>query len=79
MNSIEIVRQGFRDREPCFFVQCNGGGIISGYLEDSLLKAFFGKSREEQQEKRCSISPVAVFRDYFHMVQADRVGTDWFS
>ena len=64
---------------PVFFVQCNGGGIISGYLEDSLLKAFFGKSREEQQEKSCSISSVAVFRDNFHMVQADRVCTDRFS
>ena len=39
MNSIEIVRQGFRDRKPCFFVQGNGWRIVTGNLLENALEA----------------------------------------
>ena len=71
MNSIEIVRQGFRDREPCFFVQGNGWRIVPGNLQQSCMEPLSGKGGKQQRKKYSAKALVAVCWQDFHMVKAD--------
>ena len=69
--SVKVKGQGFRNAEPCFFVQGQGGMVVSGNLKDYPGNIFLFSHIQKQTDHGSAQTLSAKGRKNFHLMKTD--------
>ena len=68
---IQVVGQGFRNAEPCFFVKGQSRGIVPGNLKDEAADVFLCKLFKQEKDQGGAEALFSVRLQDFHMMEAE--------